>query len=156
MGKEIERKYLIVNKDWQQHIQSKSSIQQGYLNSDPARVVRIRVQDNKGIITIKGKPAGITRLEYEYEIPYEEALALLQLCETPPLSKTRFIVVEFGKTWEVDIFHGLNEGLEVAEIELNTEDEIFTLPSWAGKEVSHETQYLNACLISHPFQEWDR
>lgn len=154
MGKEIERKYLIKNEDWKAHIESQYRIQQGYLNSTPERVVRIRLRDQTGIITIKGKTQGITRAEYEYEIPYEDALELLKLCETPPLVKTRFIVKVAGKQWEIDIFEGDNKGLSVAEIELRTEEEAFEKPTWLGQEVTHDKKYLNACLIQHPYQKW--
>ncbi len=154
MGREIERKYLLKNGDWRSNVTSEIEIRQGYLNSTPERIVRIRLQDEKGIITIKGKTKGITRLEYEYSIPYTDTLELLTLCELPIISKTRYIVIENEKKWEIDIFKEENKGLEVAEIELESEGEKIILPNWIDKEVSQDRRYLNSNLITNPFINW--
>lgn len=154
MAKEIERKYLLKNSNWRNNITSKSKIRQGYLNSSPERVVRVRVQDKKGIITIKGKTKGITRIEYEYEIPFDDSFELLKLCESPIISKTRYNVIENDKIWEVDIFENENKGLKVAEIELESEDEKVILPNWIGEEVTYDLKYLNSNLTVNPFENW--
>ncbi len=154
MPKEIEKKFLIASNAWQKNIARTINIKQGYLNTDPDRTVRVRVTGEKAWLTVKGRNTGITRLEYEYEIPLMEAIELVGLCEQPVIEKTRYLVVEYGKTWEVDVFSGANEGLTVAEIELETEDEAFTLPAWIGTEVSADPRYYNASLIRKPFAEW--
>ena len=108
----------------------------------------------QGFLTIKGETCGATRSEYEYEIPAEEARELLALCDTPLVEKTRYVEMFCGKRWEVDIFHGANEGLRVAEIELAAEAEEFALPEWVGDEVTGERRYYNAALIAHPYSAW--
>lgn len=154
MGKEIERKFLLKNESWRAEDFTKIEIQQGYLNSDPRRVVRIRLKNRIGIITIKGKMEGITRIEYEYEIPYKDGVELLKLCEAPIIAKDRYLVLHHGKTWEIDIFKKENAGLKVAEIELNSEEEAFELPDWIGAEVTQDKRYLNSNLITHPYTNW--
>lgn len=154
MPKEIERKFLTTSDHWKDNVARTITIKQGYLNADPQRTVRVRIAGEKGYLTIKGLPVGITRPEFEYEIPAEEALSLIKLCEQPVIEKTRYIVVEYGKTWEVDVFAGANEGLIVAELELDEESEEFILPAWAGREVSTDSRYFNSSLIMFPFKEW--
>ncbi len=154
MATETERKFLLQNDDWRRQVLSKKEISQGYLNSHAARTVRIRVTGGKGIITIKGKSRGISRAEYEYEIPVEEAKALLMLCEKPIIEKTRFLVDFEGKTWEIDEFYGDNLGLAVAEVELQSETEEIGLPAWVGDEVSHDRKYFNSSLIKRPYTSW--
>lgn len=155
MGKEIEKKFLLKNDNWKSAVVSTHEIKQGYLNSTPERVVRLRIKDQIGVLTIKGKMVGLTRPEFEYEIPYTEALEILKLCESGIISKTRYIVVHNQKNWEIDIFHDENEGLKVAEIELESESETFDLPDWTGEEVSSDARYLNSNLISSPYKNWD-
>ena len=154
MGIEIERKFLLKNNDWKKAADQGQRIQQGYLNLDKVRTVRIRVIGEKGILTIKGKNAGTTRLEFEYEIPLEEAQQLLKLCHSPILEKTRYKVVHDKHLWEIDIFEGMNQGLEVAEVELQNENETVQIPDWIGQEVSGQAEYYNSSLIENPFRDW--
>ncbi|MFK7798650.1 MAG: CYTH domain-containing protein [Aureispira sp.] len=155
MGLEIERKFLLKNSDWEQLIEREIAIQQGYLNTDAARTVRIRITNEIACLTIKGKTDKITRQEFEYEIPVEDAESLLQLCEQPLIEKTRFIVQHQGSLWEIDKFKGDNEGLVLAEIELTHQEEAFVLPKWIGEEVSHDPRFYNSSLIKHPFKNWE-
>ena len=151
MGVEIERKFKV-----KEHFRPTGvgiEMAQGYLSRDPRRTVRIRSAGIQGFLTIKGETCGATRSEYEYEIPAEEARELLALCDTPLVEKTRYVEMFCGKRWEVDIFHGANEGLRVAEIELAAEEE-FALPEWVGDEVTGERRYYNAALIAHPYSAW--
>ena len=152
MGVEIERKFKV--KEDFRPTGVGIEIAQGYLSRDPKRIVRIRMAGIQGFLTIKGETCGATRSEYEYEIPAEEARELLALCDTPLVEKTRYVEMFCGKRWEVDIFHGANEGLRVAEIELAAEAEEFALPEWVGDEVTGERRYYNAALIAHPYSAW--
>lgn len=152
MGVEIERKFKV--KEDFRPTGVGIEIAQGYLSRDPKRIVRIRIAGIQGFLTIKGETCGATRSEYEYEIPAEEARELLALCDTPLVEKTRYVEMFCGKRWEVDIFHGANEGLRVAEIELAAEAEEFALPEWVGDEVTGERRYYNAALIAHPYSAW--
>jgi len=154
MSKEIERKYLLKNNDWRKLSTSSFKIKQGYLNSNIERTVRVRRIGDKALLTIKSKNEGITRSEYEYEIPVEDAISLLDLCEKPIIEKTRSIVVFENKTWEIDEFEGENKGLIIAEIELSSENEKFILPDWIGKEVSDDVRYYNSSLILNPYCTW--
>jgi adenylate cyclase len=154
MPKEIERKFLTTSDAWRENVNEAISIKQGYLNGNPDRTVRVRVAGEKGWLTVKGRNVGVTRPEYEYEIPVGEALEMIRLCEQPVIEKTRYLVVAYGKTWEVDVFCGENEGLTVAEIELETEEEAFTLPDWVGEEVSADPRYYNVSLMRRPFGGW--
>ncbi len=147
MGKEIERKFLLKSNDWKPLTSSSHRIQQGYLNSDPLRTVRIRIIDDKGVLTIKGKNEGISRLEFEYDIPIADAQALIKLCEKPLIDKVRNLVKVDSHTWEIDEFAGANEGLVLAEVEIESEDSHVDLPSWIGEEVSHDTRYYNPNLL---------
>lgn len=150
MAKEIERKYLLKNNSWRPLVSKSHTIHQGYLNSDPNRTVRIRIIDDKGILTVKGKNIGISRQEFEYEIPIEDAIKLIILCEKPLIEKTRNIVVLGFQTWEIDEFRGANDGLVVAEIELESENTVVDLPDWIGQEVSHDPRYYNSNLAKGP------
>lgn len=154
MSKEIERKYLLKNNDWRKLSTSSFKIKQGYLNSNIERTVRVRRIGDKALLTIKSKNEGITRSEYEYEIPVKDAISLLDLCEKPIIEKTRSIVVFENKTWEIDEFEGENKGLIIAEIELSSENEKFILPDWIGKEVSDDVRYYNSSLILNPYCTW--
>lgn len=154
MGIEIERKFLIKNDKWKDAVQESFVLKQGYLNSEPSRTVRVRIKGDKGILTIKGKNKGAVRAEFEYEIPLQDAEALIQLCEKPIIEKERFIVLENNKVWEVDLFEGVNKGLQVAEVELQKEDEAIQLPDWIGKEVTSDARYYNSNLVQQPFCDW--
>lgn len=154
MATEIERKYLLKNDSWKQEVSSKNNIVQGYLSSKPERTVRIRITNNKGFVTIKSKNIGSLRKEFEYEIPIEDAKELILLCEKPIIQKTRYLVEHYSHIWEIDIFEGENQGLEVAEIELSQENEEFSIPDWIGQEVTNESKYYNSQLIINPFMNW--
>ena len=130
-------------------------IKQGYLSTDKNAVVRVRVKNDKAYLTIKGSNSGIARLEFEYEIPLDEANEMLEkLCQKPVIDKTRYLINYENHTWEVDIFYGDNEGLVVAEVELSREDEHINLPSWVKEEVSHDDRYFNSNLMKLPFKDW--
>jgi adenylate cyclase len=156
MPQEIERKFLVTSNDFKKNPFKKYRIIQGYLSSVPERTVRIRIKDNAGFITIKGlgNTSGTSRYEWEKEIPVSEAEELLQLCEPGIIDKTCYEVKAGAHTYEVDEFHGENEGLVVAEIELSSEDEKFEKPAWLGKEVTGELKYYNAVLMKNPFTKW--
>ena len=154
MALEIERKFLLKNDNWKALVKEEILIKQGYLNSEKERTVRVRTYGDKGVITIKGKTNNLTRKEFEYAIPLTEALQMLEIAEKPLIEKTRFIVINNGNTWEIDVFEGMNNGLLVAEIELESENEKFEIPEWIGQEVSTDPKYYNACLIKHPFTAW--
>ena len=156
MGKEIEKKFLITGDDWRR-LGTGEPYCQGYLNSEKGRTVRVRTIKDRGILTIKGPNVGATRLEYEYEIPFEEAREMLQeLCRKPLIEKTRHKVSFGGFTWEIDEFKGENEGLLFAEIELEYETQSFDKPSWIGKEVTDDSRYYNANLVTNPFSNWSK
>lgn len=148
--KEIERKFLVNNsvKDVLVHSDS-VSIRQGYIMDAPdGKTVRVRTKGSKAFLTIKGKTTGISRTEFEYEIPVDDALYLLDHFCPKTLHKDRYKTEHAGKTWEIDVFHGNLEGLIVAELELQSEEESFELPEWVSKEVSDDKQYFNVYLIN--------
>jgi CYTH domain-containing protein len=120
----------------------------------PERVVRVRVRDDKGFITIKGKGTAAAHPEFEYEVPLEDALQMMEMCEPPIIEKTRYIVIHEGNCWEVDEFHGDNEGLIMAEIELGSEDEAFSKPAFIGKEVTGDRRYYNSHMRKNPYKLW--
>jgi adenylate cyclase len=156
MGKEIERKFLVKG-NFKSSVVKETRIIQGYLSLVPERTVRVRIQGEKGFLTIKGagNASGISRFEWEKEIPLSEAKDLLEICEPGVIDKTRFIVPEkSGLKFEIDEFYGENEGLTVAEIELPTVDHPFEKPEWLGEEVSGDAKYYNAQLIKNPFKRW--
>lgn len=154
MAVEIERKFLLKNDNWKAVADNGTAIKQGYLNSNKERTVRVRIYGNKGILTIKGKNNNLTRKEFEYNIPIEEAEELLLLAEKPIIEKVRHIVSYEKNTWEIDVFDGENKGLVVAEIELKSENEEFIVPEWISEEVSNNPKYYNASLIYNPFRTW--
>lgn len=153
---EIERKFLVTSDLYKKEAFSKKRITQGYLNSNSERTVRVRVKENKAYLTIKGQSnaTGISRFEWEKEIPVEEAQSLLQLCEKGVIDKMRFEVKIGAHIYEVDEFYGENEGLEMAEIELKSESESFEKPSWLGEEVTNDKRYYNSYLSKNPFKNW--
>lgn len=154
MAKEIERKFL-VSGEFRQDSPESYHIMQGYICADPDRTVRVRVRGDKGFLTIKGRSSadGLSRYEWEKEIPASEAVELMALCGSGVIDKTRYLV-PFGRhTYEVDVFHGANEGLVLAEIELAEEQETFEKPSWLGEEVTGDPRYYNSMLSLHPFSK---
>ena len=153
---EIERKFLVLNNDFESLAFSRSRIVQGYLNSNPERTVRVRIKGNQGFLTIKGKgnDSGTTRLEWEKEIDVHEAETLLTLCEPGVIDKIRFEIPEGKHMYEVDVFAGKNQGLIVAEIELTSETEFFEKPNWLDQEVTGNVKYYNAALSNFPFSSW--
>lgn len=154
MGVEIERKYLVLNDDWKKKARP-CRLMQGYLQTDKERTIRVRVIDDKGILTIKGENNGPTRLEFEYSIPVIDALELLDnLCLKPLIDKTRYFTDYCGLTWEIDEFHRENEGLVIAEVELKSENQKIELPAWVGEEVTGDERYYNSYLSSHPYSNW--
>ena len=153
---EIERKFLVKG-DYKSHSFSHDRVVQGYMASNTGgRSVRIRIRGGKGYITIKGgtTPNGISRFEWEKEISLEDAEQLLKLCDPGVLDKTRYLVKAGNHTFEVDEFYGENEGLTVAEIELNEENEEFEHPDWLGEEVTGDRKYYNSQLIKKPYKGW--
>lgn len=153
---EIERKYLVTNCDFIMESKENFRIVQGYLNSNPERTVRVRIKGGKGILTIKGigNESGMTRFEWEKEITVSEAEALLLLCEKGAIDKIRYNVIFENHLFEVDVFQGENEGLIVAEIELQSENETFSKPNWLGNEVTSDERYYNSFLSNRPFKYW--
>ena len=154
--KEIERKFLVLNDSFKKDAFKKEKIIQGFLSSVPERTVRVRLTDLKGFLTVKGlgNATGTTRFEWEKEISDMEAQALLKLCEPGVIEKTRYYVKESNHLFEIDQFELENEGLVVAEIELQSEDESFVKPVWLGQEVTGDVKYYNASLIKNPYRQW--
>ena len=154
MAQEIERKYLVTGSVWRA-TGAGVLIKQGYLVADKDRQVRVRVRQSQAFLTVKSKPVGITRSEFEYSIPLEDGNEMLQhLCIKPILEKTRYSVIHANALWEVDEFHGDNKGLLIAEIELSSDAEQIVLPDWIGKEVSTDSRYSNANLVRVPYCRW--
>lgn len=155
MGKEIERKFLLNLEEWNKVDKPLGKhLRQGYISNNPEKTIRIRIAEKQAWLTIKGITIGASRLEYEYEIPLNEAAELLDnFCESA-LEKIRYEIKYEGKIWEVDVFSGDNQGLIVAEIELLSEDEDFERPIWVDVEVTTDKRYYNANLTTHPFKDW--
>ncbi|MEN3367662.1 MAG: adenylate cyclase [Burkholderiales bacterium] len=154
MSLEIERKFLVRDQQWKSLGQG-ALLRQGYLSSQPDRIVRVRIEGESAMLTIKGRTVGATRGEWEYPIPVEDANSLLnELCEKPIIEKYRYRIRHEGMIWEVDEFLGDNAGLVVAEIELEAEDQAFEKPQWVGEEVTHDARYFNANLLKRPFSSW--
>jgi adenylate cyclase len=153
---EIERKFLVKSEEYKERAFAKNEIAQGYLNSNPERTVRVRIKGNQGYLTIKGKgnETGMSRLEWEKEIPVDEARQLLNLCESGIISKIRHEVKFENHTFEIDEFIGENEGLVIAEIELHSEGEAFEKPDWLGEEVTNNERYYNSYISKNPFKNW--
>lgn len=144
MAKEIERKYLVTDDSYLQLATCSYDIRQGYLNTAPASTVRVRTKGDRGYLTVKGITEGCSRNEWEYEIPFTDALEMLQICSNV-LEKTRYIV----ESWEIDVFHGANEELVLAEIELSDPSEQFEKPAFIGKEVTGDPRYYNSVLAQN-------
>ncbi|MEO6348436.1 MAG: CYTH domain-containing protein [Aquaticitalea sp.] len=154
---EIERKFLVTSDVFKKEAHKKTRIIQGFLNTDKERTVRVRLKGEQGFLTIKGISTddGLSRFEWETEIPKSDALALLKICEKGVIDKIRYEISMEGHLFEVDEFFGENEGLIVAEVELNHESEIFKRPQWLGEEVTGNTGYYNSRLSKHPFKDWN-
>jgi CYTH domain-containing protein len=156
MGVEIERKFLPASDQWRS-LAKGIHYCQGYLNRHRERTVRVRTIGERGFLTVKGASRGATRMEFEYEIPVEDARVMLaELCEKPLIEKKRYRIDHAGHTWEVDEFFGENQGLVVAEIELEREDQPFAKPAWIGKEVTGDPRYFNSSLIANPYRNWTK
>ena len=154
MAVEIERKYL-VDKHKLPQLPKGSKLRQGYIETAPGNVVRVRTSDEKAYLTVKGKTENYSRLEFEYEIPFTDAQEMLEkLCNKPIIAKTRYLIFVGSKRWELDIFEEENEGLYLAELELGSEEEQFDLPEWVTREVSHLKYYRNNYLAVEPYTTW--
>ena len=155
MPLEIERKFLVTNDAWRAHARDAARFRQGYLPGVQTASVRVRVSGERAWLNIKSATLGVTRREYEYEIPLADAQDMLEvLCERPLIEKTRHHVPHGDQLWEVDVFEGDNAGLVVAELELGSPDEPFDRPPWVGDEVSHDPRYYNVSLRRRPFRSW--
>lgn len=153
MKYEIERKFLV--KDHWPRPEDGLHCVQGYISADAERIVRVRTMGEKSWLTVKSMKTQLTRIEYEYEIPFEDADDLLHnVCKQPLIEKTRFNIRAFDMDWEVDEFHGENSGLTVAEIELEEESQPIQIPDWVGEEISNDHRYFNANLSKNPFSTW--
>lgn len=154
--REVERKFLVTSEGFRKEAASVESIKQGFLSTDPERTVRVRLQDGYGKITVKGKsdPEGVSRFEWEHQITADEAAKLLELCAGSIIAKTRYCVPSGAHVFEVDVFEGANEGLIVAEVELEDPDELFEKPAWLGQEVTGDPKYYNAQLSINTYNEW--
>ena len=155
MAQEIERKFL-VSGDYKSQAFAQSRIIQGYISSARGRTVRVRIRDGKGYLTIKGasNASGTSRYEWEKELPLSEAEELMKLCEPGMIDKTRYLVRCGNHVFEIDEFYGENEGLIVAEVELESEDEAFVKPEFIGEEVTGDIRYYNSHLMKKPYQTW--
>lgn len=156
MNIETERKFLVRDDSFKAEAVRTLRIRQGYIAHEAGKTVRVRIADDRGYLTIKGPSAnGISRLEWEREIPLQDAEDLMELCSDGRIDKTRFIVpASGGRKFEVDEFYGDNEGLVMAEIELGSEDEAFVRPAWLGEEVTGDRRYYNSHLLTYPFKAW--
>lgn len=154
MGTEIERKFLVTDLAWRGGARTETC-RQGYILAGPPVSVRVRIMDGRATLNLKKGDDALSREEYEFPIPLADASQILDgLCSGYPIEKTRHYVEFEGMTWEIDAFSGVNAGLTVAEIELESEDQTFAIPPWAGKEVTHDPKYLNARLSEHPYTHW--
>ena len=156
MGREIERKFLVRSDAWKSEVSAARFLRQGYLAIDGGNNVRVRTDGGRAWLTIKGRGEGITRPEFEYEIPAADAAPLLALCHGRVVEKTRHLVSAGERMWEIDEFLAENSGLVVAEIELPEEGATFARPAWLGAEVTRDPRYLNSSLAVHPYARWPR
>jgi CYTH domain-containing protein len=149
---EIERKFLVQGDAWR--TDHGVRIRQGYLNRNKERTVRVRIAGSKAFLTVKGVNTGASRKEFEYGIPVVDAEQLLLFCEGPLIEKIRHTFADAGMIWEIDEFYGANEGLIVAEIELDRENQYWQRPAWLGEEVTYDPRYFNSNLCDHPYSAW--
>ncbi|MBK8953202.1 MAG: CYTH domain-containing protein [Chitinophagaceae bacterium] len=156
MGQEIEKKFLVTSDEFKKQASKETRITQGYISSVPERTVRVRIKGKSGFITIKGigNDSGASRFEWEKEIPVSEVEDLLKICEPGVIDKTRYEVKLGNHTFEVDEFYGENQGLVVAEVELENETDHFEKPSWLGVEVTGDVKYYNSMLMKNPYTKW--
>ncbi len=154
MATEIERKFLVRSDEWRSLVRERVHMRQGYLSSGSRCSIRARVAGDEAFLNLKAKRSGMTRAEYEYPIPRQDAEEILALCEGPLIEKYRHEIPLGKHVWEIDEFEGDNAGLIVAEIELDSEDEPFEHPSWLGEEVTHDERYYNFNLAKRPFRTW--
>ena len=156
MAQEIERKFLVCGDDYKREAYAVSHIQQGYISSSGGRTVRVRIRDDRGYLTIKGPSgkAGLSRYEFETEIALSDAQDLMRICEPGIIDKNRYLVRHAGHVFEVDEFFGENEGLLIAEVELQSEDEPFDRPAFLGREVTGDRKYYNSHLRKNPYILW--
>lgn len=155
MGTEIERKFLVCGEDWQHDVRRRVRIYQGYLSVEPDRTVRVRVEGDTALLTIKGRAKGLVRREFEYDIPVDDGRQMLEeFCKGETIEKTRHEVPFGDHLWEIDVFAGANRGLILAEVELDRADAEFERPQWVGDEVTGQVRYYNARLVEEPFQQW--
>lgn len=153
---EIERKFLVKNLEFVKYSVPQRIIQ-GYIVAEEGRVVRVRIKDKKAFLTLKTAATGFARHEFEYEIPVADAEHMLQeMCQKPLIDKVRFVHLQHGKKWEIDIFNGENEGLVIAEIELQSKDERFAIPPYIGEEVTDDERYYNSYIAKHPYNTWEK
>lgn len=156
MAKEIERKFLVIGDKWRE-LAKGTHYRQGYLNSIKERTVRIRTINDKAYLTVKGPTVGVTRMEFEYEIPYNDCIEMLDnLAEKPIIEKTRYKIKADNLVWEIDEFFGVNDGLIVAEVELQSEEQKFEKPEWIGEEISGDPRYFNSNLVNNPYTTWKK
>ena len=154
MSVEIERKFLVADTGFLAGLEGER-LTQGYIASTERATVRVRIGGSRAWLTLKGRSEGISRREFEYQVPLAHAqICIAELCTGPVIDKTRYRVAHNSHVWEVDVFHGDNAGLVLAEIELAREDECFECPPWLGREVSGDPRYYNANLASRPFRNW--
>ena len=155
MAREIERKFLVTG-DFRQEASESFRLIQGYISTDPDRTVRVRIKGGQGFLTIKGRSSadGLSRYEWEKEIPLQEAQELMRICEPGMIDKTRYLVQSGKHVFEVDEFYGENEGLTIAEVELASEDEPYVKPDFVGEEVTGDVRYYNSFLMKIPFKRW--
>jgi adenylate cyclase len=154
MAVEIERKFLVTSNAWQAGATG-TAYRQGYLVAGREMTVRVREGGGRAYLTLKAAGDTLARAEFEYEIPVADAAFMFQkLCTSPLIEKTRYEVPFAGHSWEIDVFHGANDGLIIAEVELDREDEAVDLPPWVGREVTGDSRYYNACLTKSPYREW--
>ncbi len=157
MAVEIERKYLVKSMDWKEKADAGTRVLQGYLANTEKAAIRVRVAGKQAWLTLKSASSGIRRLEFEYPLPLADAEQMLdELCQGQVIHKTRYRLFLGCHIWEIDVFHDANEGLVLAEIELENEEESFTLPGWLGQEVSGDKRYYNAYLSQNPYRSWPK
>lgn len=159
MAVEIERKFLVCNDEWQRQADGSPvtgvRFRQGYIPTEGLTTVRVRLEGDQAKLTIKGENRGLTRTEFEYDIPLDHANEMLDnLCAAPLIEKTRYYRREQGMLWEIDVFEGENAGLVVAEVELEAENQPFARPDWVGQEVSGDPRYYNVNLVANPYRNW--
>jgi adenylate cyclase len=157
MAIEIEHKFLLANDSWRSEVEKSVIYKQGYLSSIPTCSVRVRIANQRAWLNIKSATIGNQRMEFEYEIPILDATQIIDfLCSKPLIEKTRHFIQHGGHTWEIDEFEGDNQGLVVAEIELDAEGLTFEKPTWLGSEVTHDLRYYNNNLVNNPFKLWHK